>query len=177
MRDTTDEVTQTRQRQIELYGEPLQDVLGRCAAILRLTQVRMAEYLGISAPMLSQLINGHRIKIGNPAAAQRLQWMIQITRQVESGELGHDDAISQLENNAHKNDVFSNATTSTTGKRARHLAADVQELCRSVASAGEFIEAANTLRASHPEIAEFLHVFGAERADRAVDYTNRLRGS
>ncbi len=50
MRDTTDEVTQTRQRQIELYGEPLQDVLGRCAAILRLTQVRMAEYLGISAP-------------------------------------------------------------------------------------------------------------------------------
>ena len=37
-----------------------------------ITQRRLAQVLGLSAPMLSQLISGRRIKIGNPAVYERL---------------------------------------------------------------------------------------------------------
>lgn len=170
----SDEVTQTRARQTELYGEPLHDVLGRCAHALHLTQAKMSAYLGISAPMLSQLINGHRIKIGNPAAAQRLQWMTQIARQVDGGELSVEEAYGQLQRNAASQDVL---TASGSGRRTRHLGIDIQEICRATASASEFIDAAHMLRGTHPEIAQFLIVYGAERADRAMEHTDRLRST
>lgn len=168
----SDDVTSTRARQIELYGEPLQTVLGRCAATLHLTQARMSELLGVSAPMLSQLINGKRIKIGNPAAAQRLQWMTQIAHQVDGGELPLAEAVAQLERNAATQEVL--APPSTTGRRTRPLGADVQELFRQAASAGEWLQAAEAVRTRHPEIAELMVVFGAERADRANAYAERV---
>lgn len=173
MQRSGEDVRQTRARQTELYGEPLHDVLGRCAYALHLTQAKMSEYLGISAPMLSQLINGHRIKIGNPAAAQRLQRMIQIARHVESGDMSLDEAYAQLQRNAASHDVLAAAGNS---RRTRHLGIDIQEICRATAAASEFIEAANLLRSTHPEIAQFLIIYGAERADRAVEHTDRLRG-
>lgn len=164
--------TSTRARQTELYGEPLQAVLGRCAAALQLTQARMSELLGVSAPMLSQLINGRRIKIGNPAAAQRLQWMIQISQQVEQGETGLADALAQLQRNAEAHDVF-NGPPTTTGRRTRRLGEEVQDVFRRTAAASEWLQAADSLRADHPEIAELLVVFGAERTDRANAYAER----
>lgn len=173
MSPTDHEVNSTRARQIELYGESLQSVLGRCAAALQLNQARMAELLGISAPMLSQLINGRRIKIGNPAAAQRLQWMFQIAQQVEAGALSPSEALVQLRRNAETQDVF-HASTSTTGSRQRPLGLEIQDVARRVASASDWLDAAQQVSASHPDIAEFLRVFGAERADRAVDYVEKL---
>ena len=62
-----------RQTQRELYGEPVADIIGRIMSSLGLTQVRLAEVLGLSAPMLSQLIGARRVKIGNPAVLGRLQ--------------------------------------------------------------------------------------------------------
>lgn len=170
-------VTQTRARQIELYGEPLQDVLGRCARSLNLTQAKVSELLGISAPMLSQLINGHRIKIGNPAAAQRLQWMIQIAQQVEAGTMALPDALVELQRNAEASEVLGATTTAGVPRRTRHLATEIQEICRRTASAADFMAAAELVRERHPEIAEFLAIYGAERADRAAQHTdNILRG-
>lgn len=171
---TAEAVAQIRARQVALYGEPLQAVLGRCAHSLHLTQAKMSELLGISAPMLSQLINGHRIKIGNPTAAQRLQWMIQIAQQVDEGEMTHAEAMQQLQQNAQATDIF-NQPSPVSVRRTRHLAVDVQEMCRVLASAADFLEAADTIRPNHPEIAEFLSVFGAERTDRAIEYADRLR--
>lgn len=165
-------VAQTRARQIELYGEPLQDVLGRCARALNLTQARVSELLGISAPMLSQLINGHRIKIGNPAAAQRLQWMTQISHQVEAGTLSLPDALAELQRNADSSEAL--GTTTGAPRRTRHLATEIQEICRRTASAADYLAAAELVRARHPEIAEFLTIYGAERADRAIRHTDLL---
>ena len=62
-----------RQTQRELYGEPVADIVGRIMSSLGLTQVRLAEVLGLSSPMLSQLIGARRVKIGNPAVLGRLQ--------------------------------------------------------------------------------------------------------
>lgn len=171
---TAEAVAQIRARQVALYGEPLQAVLGRCAHSLHLTQAKMSELLGISAPMLSQLINGHRIKIGNPTAAQRLQWMIQIAQQVDEGEMTHAEAMQQLQQNAEATDIF-NQPSPLANRRSRHLAIEIQEMCRVLASAADFLEAANSIKAEHPEIAEFLSVFGAERTDRAIEYADRLR--
>jgi len=61
-----------RQTQRELYGEPVADIVGRIMSSLGLTQVRLAEVLGLSAPMLSQLIGARRVKIGNQAVLGRL---------------------------------------------------------------------------------------------------------
>lgn len=62
-----------RQTQRDLYGEPIADIVGRIISTLGLTQGRVAEILGLSAPMLSQLIGARRVKIGNPAVLGRLQ--------------------------------------------------------------------------------------------------------
>lgn len=62
-----------RQTQRELYGEPIADIVGRITSALGLTQGRLAEVIGLSAPMLSQLVSARRVKIGNPAVLGRLQ--------------------------------------------------------------------------------------------------------
>lgn len=63
---------QNQELQRELYGEPLGDRLRRLQAALAVTQARLAEALGVSPTMLSQLISGRRVKIGNPAVLARL---------------------------------------------------------------------------------------------------------
>lgn len=41
-------------------------------AVYRLTQARLASVIGLSAPMVSQLISGQRVKISNPAVYARV---------------------------------------------------------------------------------------------------------
>ncbi|PZU44214.1 MAG: hypothetical protein DI571_07815, partial [Arsenicicoccus sp.] len=60
------EVERTVAAQVELYGEPLADVVARLTAGLGLSQAQLARTLGMSPPMLSQLGSGKRAKIGNP---------------------------------------------------------------------------------------------------------------
>ena len=68
----TDAHTRNVERQIEWYGEPLGDRFGRLLARLSLSQAQLAGVLGLSAPMLSQLMSGHRSKISSPAVLSRL---------------------------------------------------------------------------------------------------------
>ncbi len=72
----TTEERDGRSAQQELYGAPVADLTSRLTATLGLTQGRLAKVLGLSAPMLSQLVSGHRIKIGNPAVVHRLQALL-----------------------------------------------------------------------------------------------------
>jgi hypothetical protein len=62
-----------RCRQRDLYGAPLGDRLRRLTAELGITQGRLAQTLGVSAAMLSQLASARRVKIGDPAVLARLQ--------------------------------------------------------------------------------------------------------
>ncbi|WP_168583376.1 hypothetical protein [Gephyromycinifex aptenodytis] len=62
--------------QRRLYGAPLRDLVTGVLTSLELTQGRLADVLGVSAPMLSQLMSGHRVKIGDPAVVQRLQSLL-----------------------------------------------------------------------------------------------------
>jgi hypothetical protein len=60
----------TQQRAI--YGTSLAERFGAMMSAYQLSQRSLARVLGLSAPMLSQLINAQRIKIGNPAVYERL---------------------------------------------------------------------------------------------------------
>lgn len=61
-----------RDRQRELYGAPLGDRVRRVTGALGITQGRLARALGLSPAMLSQLVSGRRVKIGDPAVLARL---------------------------------------------------------------------------------------------------------
>lgn len=78
--------------QRELYGEPLGDRLRRLQAALVVNQARLAEALGVSPTMLSQLISGRRVKIGNPAVLARLVLLDERAR-----ALGHRPAPAAVE--------------------------------------------------------------------------------
>ncbi|MFT4165281.1 MAG: DNA-binding protein [Microlunatus sp.] len=140
-------------------------LLGRCGAVLGLTQGRIAGLLGISAPMLSQLVNGRRAKLGNPAAARRLELMRDLLIDVESGRIAPSEAVAELERNQHA-DVFTVTSQHDAGGTVR----EVQELFRATASAADFLAAADLLRVEQPEIAELLRTYGASRTDRAVEH-------
>lgn len=58
--------------QREWYGEPLGDRVRRLVVAFDVSQAYLAEVLGISAPMLSQVMSGRRAKIGNPVVLARL---------------------------------------------------------------------------------------------------------
>jgi hypothetical protein len=66
-------------RQREWYGEPLGDRGRRLVVAFNVSQAQLAEVIGLSAPMLSQLMSGRRAKIGNPAVLAR---MVMLERRV-----------------------------------------------------------------------------------------------
>ncbi|WP_313815831.1 DNA-binding protein [Citricoccus sp.] len=59
-------------QQQTIYGISLSERFGVIMTAYGLSQRSLARVLGLSAPMLSQLINAQRIKIGNPAVYERL---------------------------------------------------------------------------------------------------------
>src|ERR1044071_8104843 len=65
--------------QREWYGEPLGDRVRRLVGPFDTSQAFLADVLGISAPMLSQVMSGRRAKIGNPVVLAR---MIMLERKI-----------------------------------------------------------------------------------------------
>ncbi|RZQ59778.1 helix-turn-helix domain-containing protein [Amycolatopsis suaedae] len=77
--------------QREWYGEPLGDRVRRLVVAFDVSQAYLAEVLGISAPMLSQVMSGRRAKIGNPAVLAR---MIMLERKVLLPEVASGDVAA-----------------------------------------------------------------------------------
>jgi transcriptional regulator with XRE-family HTH domain len=160
------DVESNRAAQREIYGEPLGAIVLRCRVTLGLTQARIAALLGISAPMLSQVMSAHRIKIGNPAAVERLRVLVEVTDAVANGRLTVAEAISRVESAGGPGDLL----TGTTTRHApgRETAEQIQSLFRKVASASDYLAVAAQIENTHPDIAKLLRVYGAGRADEAV---------
>jgi transcriptional regulator with XRE-family HTH domain len=59
-------------RQRELYGEVLGDRVRRLVLAFDVSQAQLACVVGISPTMLSQVVNGRRQKIANPAVLARM---------------------------------------------------------------------------------------------------------
>ena len=52
----------------------------------------------------------------------------------------------------------------------KRVVREIQSLLRSVSAAGDIIDAADPLAPTHPELAEFLRVYGAGRTADAVTH-------
>ncbi|BCK69974.1 MULTISPECIES: helix-turn-helix domain-containing protein [Streptomyces] len=162
-----------RELQRSWYGEPLGALFRRLIDDLGLNQARLAAVLGLSAPMLSQLMSGQRAKIGNPAVVQRVQALQDLAGQVADGSVSAAEATDRMEEikKTAGGSVLNNTaqqTSSTGATTVRRVVREIQSLLRSVADAGDIIDAANTLAPAHPELAEFLRVYGAGRTADAV---------
>jgi transcriptional regulator with XRE-family HTH domain len=167
-RDGAALVDRNRQQQAAVYGEPLGTLLARIGAQLGLTQARIAAVLGLSAPMLSQLATGHRVKIGNPAAVQRLQALLGLGAALAAGRIGHAEAHARLAGIAAQTAVVSQGTTSGHALAPAGPVRALQGLFRAVASAEEVLDAAAMIDEKHPELARLLRAYGAGRTADAM---------
>jgi predicted transcriptional regulator len=169
VRAVSEQQQRNRSEQARLYGAPLGDLLGEVGLVMGLSQSRIAALLGLSAPMVSQLGSGHRVKIGNPAAVARLQRLLGVCEEIREGRLDVATAVKLLEQERDDHVL----TTRTSQVNPRRGAAEVQRLLRTVASPEEVRQAANLLDAEHPSIAELLRVYGAGPSEEAVAHYER----
>lgn len=149
--------SESLQRQHELYGAAIGDVLARVTRTLGLSQAAVARTIGVSAPMLSQLASGRRTTIGNPLAVQRLGALVDLADDVAGG-LAHSQVAVRIE------EIRQQDSTTLTGSADR-AAPTTAELLRAVASGQDLLRAADLLAADHPALAELIRVHGTGSAE------------
>ncbi|SNR51415.1 helix-turn-helix domain-containing protein [Actinomadura mexicana] len=179
-----DTIARNRALQAEWYGEPLGERVRPLLGRLGMSQSGLAGVLGLSAPMLSQLMSGQRAKISNPAVLHRLM-------AVEDLVAGPGfDALTAAGIQARLEEIKAESAATTSGMRgavsgrvpagpvpagpeggAERAAAEparlVQALLREVASAAEIEAAAGLVADRFPDLAEVLRVYGTGRTSEA----------
>ena len=155
--------------QSELYGAPLGHVLDELTSAYGVSRGSLANALGLSAPMLSQLASGHRVKIGNPSAVHRLQRLVAALPDIRTGRLDPAEAMRSIEA-----EEPGQVLTRTSQVVRRRGVADVQQVLRSAASAEELGEAAALLDERFPGLAEVLRVYGTGRNEQALAHYERI---
>ncbi|MDL4819642.1 helix-turn-helix domain-containing protein [Actinomadura opuntiae] len=194
-------VVRNRALQAEWYGEPLGERVRRLLDRLGLSQSGLAGVLGLSAPMLSQLMSGQRAKISNPAVLHRL---------LAVEELAADpgfEAMAAAEVEERLREIGAESPATTAGLRAatsgrvpvggpsagppgearrpadgapvppEAAARLVQALLREVASAAEIEAAAALIGDRFPELADLLRVYGTGRTSEAAAHYARIAGN
>jgi transcriptional regulator with XRE-family HTH domain len=175
-------------QQIDLYGEPLGVLMRRIGGTLGLTQARLAEAIGLSAPMLSQLMSGQRVKIGNPAVVSRLHSLDLLVTRVNEQGLEEAQIALELTEIRGSTGAFTKSSTTTPADRttsaptatnqrpaARDVVREIQNLIRSLASADEVQQAAASIAPRSPALAELLLTYGTGRTDEAIAHYEHHR--
>ncbi|WP_022873575.1 helix-turn-helix domain-containing protein [Nesterenkonia alba] len=162
-----------RKAQEAAYGEPLSEIFGRLREAFGLNQAGLAQVLGLSAPMLSQLNSAQRVKIGNPAVLGRLQQLQELAEAHQAGQVPADQIASRLDT------IRSSTGAMTRTTRAHQVADDAtvvagfRNLLRAVASGAELRSAAELLAEDHPRLAEVLRVYGTGPTEPAIEHYTR----
>ncbi|EAP97459.1 putative DNA-binding protein [Janibacter sp. HTCC2649] len=126
--------TEALEQQRALYGAPLADLGATVRGSLGLTQGRLAEALGLSAPMLSQLMSGQRVKIGNPAVVHRLQRLLDLAR--EGHGLSPDEIETRISAIREEQSTLTGAATDDAQTvRALATSASVEQLLATATAA------------------------------------------
>ncbi|SFB55646.1 hypothetical protein SAMN05216266_11932 [Amycolatopsis marina] len=143
--------------QREWYGEPLGDRVRRLVVAFDVSQAFLAEVLGISAPMLSQVMSGRRAKIGNPVVLAR---MIMLERKIliPAVAAGNREALrGALEDVRDARPTVGRDTLPVgAGTDDRAVLAALRE----VAEDENLVDAANRLDPDFPAIADLLRRAG-----------------
>ncbi|MDR7300637.1 helix-turn-helix transcriptional regulator [Haloactinomyces albus] len=140
--------------QRQWYGEPLGDRVRRLVVAFRTSQAQLADVLGISAPMLSQVMSGRRAKIGNPSVLARLVMLERkvLTPGVAAGE---SEAIQQALEDVRDSEPSVVRDNLPVGHRA-HREESAWPVLREMARPSELESAAELIGGSHPALAELL---------------------
>ncbi len=147
-------VQRNRALQRQWYGEPLGDRVRRLVVAFRTSQAQLAEVLGISAPMLSQVMSGRRAKIGNPSVLARL---VMLERKVllPGVVAGESEAVQQaLEDVRHSRPSVGRDTLPVAQRT--HGEESVWPVLRRLAKPSELESAADLIDTNHPGLAELL---------------------
>jgi transcriptional regulator with XRE-family HTH domain len=179
MGQTDEVVARNRRQQTEWYGEPLGERVRRLVERLDLSQTAFADILGLSAPMLSQLMSGHRAKISNPAVLSRLMAVEALVTGADFELLPAREVRDRLD--AIRQDATPSSTTTRIPITPPAAPADpvvvIQALLRAAASATEIESAAALLDAEFPELATVLRTYGNGRtAEARAHLTRTLNG-
>ncbi|MDO5495795.1 MAG: helix-turn-helix domain-containing protein [bacterium] len=169
------DLDQNINEQRSLYGEPLGAIAHGVMEALGLTQSRLAAVLGLSAPMLSQLMSGRRVKIGNPAVLARLEELTGLAAEVRSGRVPESAVPDLLANVQAATGHLTRTGNSQTEDGA--IAEALHRLLRAVASGQDLRDAATLLEEPYPKIAEVLRVYGLGTIDQARDHLRRSEGA
>lgn len=145
------DIESNRALQVELYGEPVRDLVGRVSGTFNLTQSRVAEVLGVSAPMLSQLISAKRIKISNPAVVGRLQALLDLA--AKSPELTGEQLGAALDRIRDRDVTLTHMDRH--GPRTETIA-----YLRAIADREDLIAVAQRARSRAPQLADLLQEAG-----------------
>jgi DNA-binding transcriptional regulator YdaS (Cro superfamily) len=154
---------QVVQRNIALqrqwYGEPLGDRVRRLVIAYDVSQAQLADVLGISPPMLSQLMSGRRAKIGNPAVLAR---MVMLERRVLTPDVasGSREAIRRALDEVRDSRPTVSSGSIPVGEGDTEDSALVA--LRRVAARDDLIGAAAALDGRFPAVAELLRRAAAE---------------
>lgn len=161
-------VAHVRAEQTRLYGAPLGTLVTELTGTYGMSQRRLARILDISAPMVTNLAVGNRIKIGNPSAVQRMQRLLEMASDVRAGRISAENALDQIE--AEQTGAV---LTRTSERMRRQGAQDVQMVLRWAASADELTRAADLLDRDFPALAEVVRTYGLGRSgDAAAHFQN-----
>lgn len=139
--------------QRQWYGEPLRDRVRRIVVAYDVSQAELAGVLGISAAMLSQVMNGHRAKIGNPTVLIRL---VMLERKVSILEAAPGCTTARrraLEEVRNSRPTLGPETLPIYDDRAERMAATA---LRAVAEPQELEGAADLIAGGHPTLAGLL---------------------
>lgn len=166
-----DKIQANREAQRAAYGESLREAFDRIKEALDLNQAMLAEVLGISAPMLSQLSSAQRIKIGNPAVLSRVHQLNELVEQYASGQL-HPDQLPERLDQVRVSQAALGRTTQLMTEQASDAAvvAGVRNLLRAVASGAQLRHAAEQLEPTHPQLAEVLRLYGTGSTRPALEH-------
>ncbi|PPK67442.1 XRE family transcriptional regulator [Actinokineospora auranticolor] len=140
--------------QREWYGEPLGDRVRRLVVAFDVSQANLADVLGISAPMLSQVMSGRRAKIGNPAVLARL---IMLERKILTPEVasGRREALQKA-----LDDVRASKPAVTRDNLPVDVGRSAILALRRLARPEDLTEAAGLLDDRFPDLADLLRRAG-----------------
>ena len=139
-------------RQTEIYGESWSDRLHRLMTAYRLSQVRLAPVIGLSAPMLSQLISGQRVKISNPAVYGRIVTLEEAAAAPDFRSRTAAQMADLLARTAASQPVLSTRTTAAPQLPGDH----VVDALAALAPPAALTAAADTVRSAAPALAAVL---------------------
>jgi transcriptional regulator with XRE-family HTH domain len=145
--------------QKEWYGEPLGDRVRRLVVAFAVSQAQLADVLGISPPMLSQLMSGRRAKIGNPAVLAR---MVMLERRVLTPDVASGDPAAIRRALEEVRDSHPTVTRGSIPVDEGESEDSVLVALRTAAGRDELIGAAEVLDGRFPSVAALLRKAAAE---------------